>query len=374
MPVLGKPLIYYSIMALHDHPAIQRIVISASREILPEIKRIIKKYRFPRVSAVVAGGKERQDSLVLGLKALKDIAPAHADSDIIVVHNAANPLVTAEEITAVIRAAQKHGCAAVGGKIHDTVKELKNGRHVRAHDREKLAAMQTPQAARFDLMEKALKKAAKQRKLFTDESSLMGNSGVRAAHVPASPDNFKITTYHDYERVKILLGDVPADWLVGIGQDSHAFSATQKGLFLGGVFIKNLAKLEADSDGDVILHALYNAVSQAIGKGSLGRVATPMLKEKGITKSGKYLESLLKTIRKKGYELNNIGLMIEAKTPAIDPLATKIRAAVAAITGLPTRKIGITATSGDGLTSFGRGEGIQCFAIVSLKSASSKTT
>jgi len=363
MPVLGKPLIYYSIMALHDHPQIGRVIISASRDILPSIRKIVKKYHFHKVVAIVPGGKERQQSLKSGLNAVEK---AHSGG-IIIVHNAANPLVGPEEITEVIAKAARHGAAAVGGKIHDTVREMDNGKHIRTHNRENLVALQTPQAAQYGLLEKALKKAEKQHKIFTDESSLLENDGVHATHVNASADNFKVTTFHDYERVKIIMGDVPSDWLVGIGQDSHAFSATQKGLFLGGVLIKECAKLDADSDGDVILHALYNAVSQAIGEGSLGRIATPIFKEKGITGSKKYLEPLLATIAAKGYALNNIGLMVEAKTPAIDPLANKIKKSIATITGLPIRKIGITATGGDGLTAFGRGEGIQCFAIVSLQ-------
>ena len=371
MPVLGKPLIYYSIMALHDHPRIGRVIISASRNLIPSIHKIVEKYRFNKVGVIVAGGKERQDSLKNGLDAIKKDtgkkAPGKTQEDIIVVHNAANPLVSPEEITAIIDAAKKHGAAAVGSKIHDTIKELKNGRHSRTHDREKLVAMQTPQAAEHSLLAHALKKADKQHKIFTDESSLLENDGVRVVHVPASAENFKVTTWHDYERVKMIMGDVPEDWLVGIGQDSHAFSSTQKGLFLGGVLLKNFNKLEADSDGDVVLHALYNAVSQGLGEGSLGHIATPMLKEKGITKSGKYLKPLLDKVAKDGYVLNNIGLMLEAKVPAIDPVAPKIKKSISVITGLPVNRIGITATSGDGLTSFGRGEGIQCFAIVSLK-------
>jgi 2-C-methyl-D-erythritol 4-phosphate cytidylyltransferase / 2-C-methyl-D-erythritol 2,4-cyclodiphosphate synthase len=363
IPVLGKPLIYYSIMALHDHPQIGRVIISASPELISPIREIVKKYRFHKVGIIVPGGTERQKSL---RSALNAVEKAHSGG-IVVVHNAANPLVSPEEITDVVAKAARYGAAAVGGKIRDTIKELENGKHTRTHDREKLVAMQTPQAAKYALLEKALRKAEKQHKIFTDETSLLENDGVHAAHVNASADNFKITTWHDYERMKIIMGDVPADWLVGIGQDSHAFSTNQKGLFLGGVLFNNYRKLEADSDGDVILHALFNAISQAIGEGSLGRIATPMLKEKGITKSDKYLETLLAKIAAKGYSLNNVGLMVEAKTPAIDPLADRIKKSLAEITGLPVRKIGITATSGDGLTSFGRGEGIQCFAIVSLK-------
>jgi 2-C-methyl-D-erythritol 4-phosphate cytidylyltransferase/2-C-methyl-D-erythritol 2,4-cyclodiphosphate synthase len=368
MPVLGKPLIYYAIMAFNDHPRIGRLVVAVSRRLMPKIRGIVKKYHFNKVQMIVEGGKERQDSLLNGLSALeKTFGKNTIKHDLVIVHNAANPLVSAEEITKVIGAAQKHGAAAVGSKIYDTIKELKKGGRAAFYDREKLIALQTPQAAKYNLLARAFKKATANHHVFTDESSLLEYYGARVAHVPASAANFKVTTWHDYERVKMLMGDLPQNWLVGIGQDSHAFSATQKGLFLGGILIKNQPKLEADSDGDVVLHALYNAIAQAFGAGSLGRMATPMLKEKGINDSGKYLESLLAMVAKKGCSLNNIGLMLEAKVPAIDPLVPKIKKSISTLTGLPVNRIGVTATSGDGLTSFGRGEGIQCFAIVSLK-------
>ena len=133
------------------------------------------------------------------------------------------------------------------------------------------------------------------------------------------------------------------------------------------MLLKNEKKLEAASDGDVILHALYNAISQALGEGSLGRFATPLLKEKGISDSKKYLQPLLVKMKKRGYHLNNIGIMLEAKVPAIDPLSSALKKTLSTLTGVHIRKIGITATSGDGLTSFGKGKGMQCFAIVSLQ-------
>lgn len=371
-PILGRPLIYYTIQALHDHPQIGGVIIAASAANKKAIARLVKKYRFPRAGKIVIGGSERQDSLI---KAFGEIAAsggayagaAASSTDIIIVHNAANPLVTQKEISAVIAAARKHGGAAVGGKITDTIKEIRANRHIKTHDREKLIAAQTPQAARYATLKKALQKAEKQGRKFTDESSLLENAGLKVSHVPASPENFKITTLHDYEHMKVIMGDVPKNFLVGIGQDSHEFSRTRRGLALGGLLLKNFPKLDADSDGDVILHAIYNALSQAIGEGSIGRVATPMLKEKGITKSGKYIETLQKRIAKKGYVLNNLGLMVEAKTPRMDPLVPRMKKSLSTILGLPERRIGITATSGESLTPFGRGRAVQCFAIVSLK-------
>ncbi len=194
--------------------------------------------------------------------------------------------------------------------------------------------------------------------------------------IPASAHNFKVTTAHDLERVKHIMGETPADFLVGMGQDSHEFEKSSAAkppapLTLGGVKIKNQPKLKAESDGDVILHALYNAISQALGGGSLGLFATRECRVKGVTDSKKYLRPLLASLARKGYALNNIGIQLECSRPKIDPLASQIKKSLAGLTGLPAHRIGITATTGESLTAFGRGKGIQCFAIASLKKRTS---
>lgn len=363
MPILGKPLLYYSLQTFHDHPLVQQVFIAVNKENRAAVSAMIKQYHFPRVKKIILGGTTRQGSLERVMKELSTANP----SDIILVHNAANPLVTEKEISEVINAAQKYKAAAVGHNVVDTIKHIHKGYWVKTHNRDTLRAAQTPQAARFDILKKSLQKAKKTKATFTDESSLLENSGYTTKHISASPNNYKITTWQDYERAKVLLGDVPQNFLVGIGQDSHEFEKSKKGLTLAGIKFSDYPKLSADSDGDVILHALYNAISQALGDGSLGRFATPLLQEKGITDSGHYLKNVLQKLKKRGYIFNNLGLMIEAKIPKIDPIVPQLKKSLSNLIGLPQRSIGITATSGDGLTAFGQGKGIQCFAIVSLK-------
>ena len=354
------PVLYYTILAFHEHQNIKDITLVVSKKNLRSIKDLVKKYRFPRITKIVLGGKTRQQSLKQGLLHLQN----PKQDDLILVHNGANPLVTSEEISNVISAAKNSGAAAVGRKTTDTIKEIKNNHYHKTHDREKIINMQTPQVGKYGDLIKALKKAKKE---YTDETCLLESIDIKVKHVEADPNNFKITTQHDLDRAKMILGDTPKNFLVGLGQDSHEFSQTKKGLHLCGVLLKNEQKLEADSDGDVVLHALANACSQAIGEGSLGRFATPLYKEEGIKNSARYLEKVLAAIHKKNYRLNNIGIMIEGARPAIDPLVPEMKKNLTRLTKLPSTRIGITATSGKNLTSFGKGLGIQCFAIVSLQ-------
>ncbi len=157
------------------------------------------------------------------------------------------------------------------------------------------------------------------------------------------------------------------DFRVGFGQDSHRFSSDEnRRLFLGGLEIPNEKGLEGNSDADVIIHALCNALMQAVGNDSFSTYADSMC-QKGITDSQEYLKVALGHIQEKGYVINNIGLSIEARQPKILPITNEIKENLANILGIEKSVIGINATTGEEMTSFGRGEGIQAFAIVSLK-------
>lgn len=124
--------------------------------------------------------------------------------------------------------------------------------------------------------------------------------------------------------------------------------------------------LRANSDGDVVLHALCNAISQAVGGRSIGVYADPLCLEKGIKDSAEYLKVILKMMAEKGYCVNNIGIMIECARPKIEPYAEVMKKRIASLLGVVEEAVGITATSGERLTSFGKGEGIQVFAVASL--------
>ncbi|PIU72162.1 2-C-methyl-D-erythritol 2,4-cyclodiphosphate synthase [Candidatus Woesearchaeota archaeon CG_4_10_14_0_2_um_filter_33_10] len=153
---------------------------------------------------------------------------------------------------------------------------------------------------------------------------------------------------------------------VGIGQDSHRFiRKSKKRLALGGVIIHDEKGLEGNSDGDVVLHAIFNALSQAVGKRSIGFYSDKMCRE-GIKDSREYLKLALKMVKDSGYKVNNIGVMIEAKKPRIEPYVDDMKKSIARILMITQNMVGITATSGEGLTAFGKGMGIQVFAIATV--------
>ncbi len=153
---------------------------------------------------------------------------------------------------------------------------------------------------------------------------------------------------------------------VGFGQDSHRFSsdATRK-LVLGGVLIPGAQGLEGNSDADVVLHALCRALEQAVGRQDFSHYADEMSRN-GINDSREYVKVARIHVEEAGYRVNNVGLSIEALKPRVAAFCDAMKNVVAEILAVAPGAIGINATSGEHMTSFGKGEGIQAFAIVSI--------
>lgn len=150
----------------------------------------------------------------------------------------------------------------------------------------------------------------------------------------------------------------------GIGQDSHRFlsSESTKLCILGGVIFDNVPGLSADSDGDVIFHALCNAITSLSGVPILGGIAIELCGKNGITDSRVYLEKAMETLHHQ--KIVHAAISIEGKRPRFQQKIDDIRRSVAHMLKISFNQVGITATSGDGLTDFGCGDGIQCFCIL----------
>lgn len=149
----------------------------------------------------------------------------------------------------------------------------------------------------------------------------------------------------------------------GLGQDSHAFSTANTPLILAGVVFERPFGLQANSDGDVVYHALTNAISSITGFNILGDKADELCQQ-GITNSDAYLKLALEDLQ--NWRIDHIAIAIECLVPKIAPNISKMRANIATVLNIATADIGITATTGEGLSAFGRGEGIQVFSIITV--------
>ncbi len=154
---------------------------------------------------------------------------------------------------------------------------------------------------------------------------------------------------------------------VGIGQDSHRFlsSDSTKPCVIGGLIFEEEAGLSADSDGDVVFHAICNAITSLTGIPILGGIAIELCHKDGITDSQVYLEKALETLGKQ--KIQHVALTIEGKRPRLQAKNLEMRQKIASVMKLDVSQVGLTATSGDGLTDFGCGDGIQCFCILTTQ-------
>jgi 2-C-methyl-D-erythritol 2,4-cyclodiphosphate synthase len=155
----------------------------------------------------------------------------------------------------------------------------------------------------------------------------------------------------------------------GIGQSSHRFlpADSSKPCMIGGIIFEGVPGLDAESDGDVVYHALCNAITSLTKVPILGRIAVELCRKDGITDSQVYLEKALQTL--KGQKIVHIAFTIEGKKPRLQEKIDQVESQVASICGIHQKQVGLTVTSGDGLTDFGCGEGLQCFCVLTTAEA-----
>lgn len=153
----------------------------------------------------------------------------------------------------------------------------------------------------------------------------------------------------------------------GIGQDSHRFlpAESSKPCVIAGLTFNDAPGFNANSDGDVVLHAICNAISSLTGILILGNIADDLCLKDGITDSEVYLKEAIKTLGLQ--RVTHVAITIEAKKPKFKNRINEMRGNIARIMHLDISQVGITATSGEGLTDFGCGLGVQVFAIVTTE-------
>lgn len=200
MMVGGTTILERSITAFTTIGQVDEVVVVVPARHLKRVVRFIGAKQIPKIGAIVAGGEERQHSVWNGLKAFS------RPPDIVLVHDAARPLITRRIIEAVIRETRRYDAAVVGVKISDTVKLEKNrGFYATTLDRSKLWTVQTPQGFLFELLVRAHENARRKQIFGTDEAFLVERLRKPIRIVEGEPTNIKITTKGDLKRAEFLL-------------------------------------------------------------------------------------------------------------------------------------------------------------------------
>ncbi|ODT49246.1 bifunctional 2-C-methyl-D-erythritol 4-phosphate cytidylyltransferase/2-C-methyl-D-erythritol 2,4-cyclodiphosphate synthase [Devosia sp. 63-57] len=359
--VAGTPVLSRSIKAFLDHPQVTHV--------LPVINEQHRE-RFdnlglgdPRLLPAIGGGANRQASVLAGLMALGPLRP-----DLVLIHDAARPMVSLEVIGDVIAVLQNFDGALPALPLTDTIKRSIDGRQVAAtEDRRQLSAAQTPQGFRFGQILSAHMRAVNVRREFTDDAEIAEWAGLRVGMVMGDVENFKLTYPEDFVRAEhILTGAKQMETRIGTGYDVHSFEPGDA-VWLCGVRIPYKAKLNGHSDADVALHALTDAILGAIGEGDIGVHFPPSdMQWKGAA-STIFLRHASELVARLGGRIVNCDVTIVAEAPKIGPHASAMRAVIAETLGISASRVAVKATTNEKLGFIGREEGIVAMASASVE-------
>jgi len=359
LPLGGAPLLVHAVRPFQECVEVEEIVVVVPPDHLGEAEELCRRFRFDKVRAVVEGGVRRQDSVRCGLDAL-------TAEEIVVVHDAARPLLSAGLVTRVIEAARRSGAATAALPVYETVKQVDPAGVVeRTLDREGLWLAQTPQAFRVPLLREAHRRAQEEGIEATDDAALVERLGHRVEVVPGERENVKVTTRQDLLFLERLARPEAGAMRVGIGFDVHRLVPGRR-LVLGGVEIPSPRGLEGVSDADVLLHAIMDALLGAAGEGDIGQHFPP---EDPASRGADSL-SLLARVRDllagKGFRVGHIDAVVVLEAPRIGPYVGEMREAIAGALGIPPLQVNIKATTPEGMGALGREEGIAAYAVCTL--------
>ncbi len=334
---------------------------------ISEIQHIIvvisKTTEFPFLNnskiTVVKSGKSRFKSFKNGIEEAQKKFPG---STKVLVHNGANPGVSVLEILEVQKTITSKNAVGVGKKITGTIRKYCTSGKSTVIPRENIWEMETPQGATLQNFKEWIDGiSVEEEENITDELCLAEKFGVKIIILPASISNKKITTPEDLEYISKLM--MP-EKISGIGVDSHRFQVPEKmGGKIGGIEIFDAPQFLANSDGDVLLHALCNALLSSVGKGSFSRIADPLCKA-GERNSAVYIQKVLEEIATDGIFPTKISATLEGKRPKLEKHFPSIKKSLSEILNIPEQNIGLNATTGEDLDEVGQGKGIRATVLV----------
>jgi 2-C-methyl-D-erythritol 4-phosphate cytidylyltransferase/2-C-methyl-D-erythritol 2,4-cyclodiphosphate synthase len=359
----GRSLLERSVDAFLSHPRVSDVVVALPSELAAAPPAWLSRVR------VVAGGPRRQDSVANAFDALA--GPA----EIVLVHDAARPFVSHDLISRAIDAAAEHGAAIAAMPVSDTVKRVSgadSGRIVETVPRDQIYLAQTPQAFRRDVLRDAVD-LGRSGVEATDEAALAERAGHAVRIVAGDASNVKITTPADLESARLRLGHrtVPmAPRYVGAGYDLHRL-VEGRPLILGGVTVPFDRGPLGHSDGDVVCHAVTDAVLGAACLGDIGRhFADTDPRWKGAS-SIDLLQRAAAMVADGGFEVVNVDAIVVLERPKIAPYRDAIRAGVAGALRIPLERVSVKGKTNEGVDAVGRGEAIAAHAVALLQVKSS---
>ena len=354
----GRSVLSRCLDALTASGAYEGIILVLAEADLPAYEALIQKEgACPLVKRIVIGGATRRESGLNGLRAVPE------DCEIVSVHDAARPFVSAEVISSTIADARAYGCGVISTPVVDTIKYLDADGRVTTPERSCLRAVQTPQTFNYKMLMQAHEKAAREGYEVTDDAMLFEKE-YGSVHLSCASDadkNIKLTNPADFEK---LAGRPALPQLrVGSGYDAHRLKEGRR-LILCGVEVPHDRGLDGHSDADVAVHALMDALIGALGEGDIGRHfpdSDPAYK--GIS-SMLLLEHVMKLVQSRGFAVINADVTIVAQKPKLAAYIPHMKQNI--IDALGTENVNVKATTTERMGFEGEEIGISSQAAVLL--------
>jgi 2-C-methyl-D-erythritol 4-phosphate cytidylyltransferase/2-C-methyl-D-erythritol 2,4-cyclodiphosphate synthase len=353
----GRPILRRAVESLAAAPEIDRLIVVTASERVDELRSAPWLERQP--VTVIAGGRRRQDSVAEGVRV--------ASAPIVLVHDGARPFVSRGLVTRVVDGVRRHGAAIPVLPVVDALKRAEGELITASAERAGLYRAQTPQGATRELLLAAAEAYAHRDEAIPDEADLLARAGVPVAIVSGDADNIKVTLPEDLLLARRLAGEDAAP-RVTLGTDAHPFGPGD-GLRLGGLLIDDAPRLHGHSDGDVVLHALCDALLAAVGGGDLGRLFPS---GEGHTRGIDSRELVAEVVRRFGQsgllligaDVTILGARPRLGGRRLDAMAHNI----ASMTGLDRARVSVKAATGNLSGDEGAGRVISASCLVSVVS------
>lgn len=357
LPLGGRPILERTILAFAGADRIDGILLALPPGLPGEVKS--SYCGLPKVLQAVDGGVGRQDSVRNALAAVPE------EAEVILVHDAVRPFVSGDLLARCVERAREHGAVVPVVPVRETVKAWnREGKTLSTVDRSLLYRAQTPQAFRAGILRDAYEKAVASGRRGTDDASLVEAAGYPVTPIPGEETNIKITIPEELRMAEGLLRD-ETDFRIGLGGDAHRLVEGRE-LWLGGVRVEYERGLLGHSDGDVLLHAIADALYGAVGDRDIGFHFPPGREETRGISSRKILEHARRRIEERGYALVGLDAVVVCEEPRIAPIASTLRASIAEILSVPEERVSLKGKTTEGMGFEGKREGISAWAVALL--------
>lgn len=368
VPICGRSVLARTLdvfLANSEIAYVQAVIHAADADAYANVIRELPPAGVARLRPAVHGGETRQASVLHGLEALT----VAGQPDIVLVHDAARPFVTYALIATAIASARRHGAATAAIPVTDTIQTVDEaGTVADTLPRDRLRAIQTPQSFSFERLVAAHGAAtAAGMDGFGDDGALAAWAGMAVTMFPGDPANVKLTHPSDFEAAeRRIQGSQTLITRLGTGFDVHAFGPGDH-IWLGGLRIAHGRGVEAHSDGDVVLHALTDAVLGALADGDIGTHFPPSDPQWRAASSDRFLAFAVDRLREAGGILDHLDATVLCEAPRVGPHREAMRARIAEIAGIGIGQVSIKATTTEQLGFVGRREGIAAQAAATVR-------